>query len=90
MNETQQCLRCAIEIAEDVPMLPENDASQQTFDSGAVLTANGALYCAQCAPSVQICEKCGCTDEYGCDEGCSWVRPNLCSSCADPMRISLW
>jgi hypothetical protein len=27
------------------------------------------------------CRVCSCTDEYGCDEGCAWVEPNLCSSC---------
>ncbi|HEU4619201.1 MAG TPA: hypothetical protein VFV10_14270 [Gammaproteobacteria bacterium] len=31
-----------------------------------------------------ICRKCGCTDEFGCDGGCSWVnaRRTLCSRCA--------
>ena len=30
-----------------------------------------------------ICRKCGCTDEAGCPEGCSWVDKahTLCSSC---------
>lgn len=28
------------------------------------------------------CLSCGCTDEHGCDEGCWWVAPGLCSSCA--------
>lgn len=27
------------------------------------------------------CVQCGCTDEYGCDGGCAWVAPNLCSEC---------
>lgn len=29
------------------------------------------------------CIGCGCTDEYGCEEGCSWVDEDhlLCSSC---------
>ena len=28
------------------------------------------------------CRLCGCTDSWGCDEGCWWVEPDLCSSCA--------
>lgn len=28
------------------------------------------------------CRVCGCTDEYGCDVGCYWIEPDLCSSCA--------
>ena len=30
----------------------------------------------------QSCRRCGCTDEEGCLEGCYWVAPRLCSSCA--------
>ncbi len=30
----------------------------------------------------QSCHCCGCTDEEGCLEGCYWVAPRLCSSCA--------
>lgn len=28
------------------------------------------------------CRKCGCTDEKACEDGCSWIAPGLCSSCA--------
>lgn len=27
------------------------------------------------------CRVCGCTDACGCEGGCSWVKPGLCSSC---------
>lgn len=27
------------------------------------------------------CRVCGCTDEQACDGGCTWVEPDLCSSC---------
>lgn len=30
---------------------------------------------------VRRCRVCGCTDEYGCDEGCYWVEEDLCSAC---------
>ena len=28
-----------------------------------------------------VCRRCGCTDEFGCAEGCSWVEDDLCSVC---------
>lgn len=31
----------------------------------------------------QVCRRCGCTDEHGCAEACSWVEEDLCSSCTD-------
>lgn len=30
---------------------------------------------------VRSCTACGCTDEYGCPEGCFWVKDTLCSTC---------
>lgn len=33
-------------------------------------------------PGPGVCRVCGCTDQYGCPEGCYWVEPDLCSSCA--------
>lgn len=29
----------------------------------------------------RTCRDCGCTDESGCLEGCSWVEADLCSAC---------
>ena len=29
------------------------------------------------------CAECGCDDSTPCPGGCTWVRPNLCSVCAD-------
>lgn len=31
---------------------------------------------------VRACQVCGCTDACGCPEGCWWIAPGLCSSCA--------
>ncbi|MCI4317120.1 MAG: hypothetical protein L3J96_01150 [Thermoplasmata archaeon] len=28
------------------------------------------------------CRICGCTDEFPCESGCSWVEPSLCTNCA--------
>jgi hypothetical protein len=30
------------------------------------------------------CRLCGCTQELGCEAGCWWVEPDLCSECATP------
>ena len=30
-----------------------------------------------------VCRECGCTDEAPCEEGCSWIEPDLCSACCD-------
>lgn len=27
------------------------------------------------------CRLCGCDDAWGCDGGCSWIEPDLCSAC---------
>lgn len=32
------------------------------------------------------CIECGCTDTTPCPGGCAWVRPNLCSACADNIQ----
>jgi nucleoside 2-deoxyribosyltransferase len=31
----------------------------------------------------QVCRVCGCTQDNACSGGCSWVKPDLCSCCAD-------
>lgn len=33
---------------------------------------------------IRSCHSCGCTDESGCEQGCYWVGPNLCSACCRP------
>lgn len=35
------------------------------------------------AVSLPRCRVCGCTDLCACEGGCSWVEPDLCSSCVD-------
>lgn len=29
------------------------------------------------------CRICGCTNDNACPEGCSWIEPDLCSSCTE-------
>lgn len=33
------------------------------------------------AEAMRTCRGCGCTDEWGCDNGCWWVEADLCSNC---------
>lgn len=42
-------------------------------------------------PAVPTCIGCGCTDEEGCFEGCSWIRQDaknfgVCSMCPDDVK----
>jgi len=30
----------------------------------------------------RVCRKCGCTEYDACQDGCTWVEPDLCSACA--------
>jgi hypothetical protein len=30
----------------------------------------------------RACHGCGCTERFACDDGCTWVAENLCSTCA--------
>jgi len=37
------------------------------------------------ALGIRACRNCGCTEASGCEGGCWWVEPDLCSNCAlDP------
>jgi ParB/RepB/Spo0J family partition protein len=40
------------------------------------------------APDVERCRVCGCTDEDGCEGGCSWVGESLCSACARSTTVA--
>lgn len=33
-------------------------------------------------PSIRTCLECGCTDQFQCEGGCTWVKTLLCSRCA--------
>lgn len=33
------------------------------------------------AIDIRECRVCGCTDDDGCIEGCSWIGEDLCSAC---------
>ena len=37
----------------------------------------------------EFCQVCGCTNHAGCEGGCYWVGPHLCSQCVPrvPLRI---
>lgn len=33
------------------------------------------------------CRVCGCTDDHPCPDGCCWVENDLCSQCAEAMKL---
>ena len=78
------CCRCGV----DIPMDHLGEQVEASVD-GAYRLPSGVLclrdeqtmYCRECAPDVQICLGCGCTDELGCDNGCTWIALNWCSNC---------
>ena len=39
---------------------------------------------------LQRCRVCGCTDEQGCEGGCTWVAEDLCSRCAGEESMNFW
>lgn len=38
-------------------------------------------------PTLRTCLECGCTDKFGCEEGCTWVETLLCSRCSDEIPM---
>lgn len=41
------------------------------------------------AYGLPACRGCGCTQHAACDQGCWWIEPDLCSTCADPAAVLL-
>jgi ParB family chromosome partitioning protein len=52
------------------------------FEDDSIRTPAGLFFCPECADTVQVCRKCGCTEEAACPGGCAWVEDDLCSACA--------
>lgn len=48
-------------------------ATAVRFDLGDVANVACAV--------MRACRGCGCTEDEACEGGCSWVDPDLCSSC---------
>lgn len=86
------CARCGSDIPEEIIAATEldgvlPDGAEHVGESPAYtlqghLITTGLVYCPECAPDVQVCRQCGCTDEAACEGGCAWVEPDLCSACA--------
>ena len=80
-----QCQRCQtnrLQLPPEATIWPDAASNGVIrFPSGATLSGTGAFYCPSCSPTVVFCADCGCTDEAGCPEGCSWATPETCSAC---------
>ena len=64
--------------------------------SGWMRARLGGLYCPKCAPATPVCHLCGCTQEVGCPEGCSWAlilsdkpHASICSVCTSKLQEEL-
>jgi hypothetical protein len=49
----------------------------------AEIISQGAELLGRELETVARCRVCGCTDNFGCQEPCSWVEADLCSNCVD-------
>jgi len=59
------------------------EALHAAFRSLADTLQGQADYLCSCPPPLyQRCRVCSCTNMQACPEGCHWVEPDLCSSCA--------
>lgn len=45
-------------------------------------------YLLERAENEAVCRVCGCTQDNACKGGCSWIEPDLCSSCAESVCYS--
>lgn len=59
-------------------------ADHEGWEAPAVTLVPDLDACPQCGVDhelVRHCRVCMCTDDHGCDVGCSWVEEDLCSNC---------
>lgn len=67
----------------DVPLL--NIVTDESIEPGVleVRDANGTVLTRLRVDGQRSCRVCGCTDDRACQPPCSWVEPDLCSSCRE-------
>lgn len=88
-GEDWPCQSCGeLVTAETVAALDEalGERPYLANAEGVILTAKSGIYCTECAPDTRICRVCGCTEELGCDEGCTWEDDDTCTACAEKLR----
>lgn len=52
-------------------------------ESGYVRLADFAEADALRRGDLRVCRKCGCSQLDACDDGCTWIAEDLCSSCPE-------
>lgn len=81
-----ECRVCGKPPLETLELLADMAAKLAALQSGL----DRLLACARQdgrSPARRRCRTCGCTDLQACqdwDGPCRWVKPDLCSACADP------
>lgn len=91
------CFRCErrltaqtfVGLPADTSVVSAGGGLVKTPEGELLILATGAMYCARCAPGVDICRGCGCTDEAGCPGGCWWAGQGLCSHCEHSEEVPL-
>lgn len=97
--ETQRQLG-VIAIALGLSAIYEDDRIPDRFAEGVTESHNALdSTISDCIPGVEallerpvdlnrigfrMCTSCGCTDNFGCDDGCTWAGATLCSRCDGP------
>jgi hypothetical protein len=65
-----------------IPVGPEAESYPPTSH----VTERALLHGYRNAGNARSCRVCGCTDAWGCVEGCWWVELDLCSGCAESVE----
>lgn len=69
-------------VARDTSNIGRKTEAQQDEEESIDREANPELPGMPERPvDVRTCRDCGCTDETGCEGGCTWVADDLCSAC---------
>lgn len=81
----ESCFRCGCKFKRNFEkeLSPPDFKQMRHHPKGGFVNQQDAAYCSDCAPDIEYCHICGCTDEAGCESCCCWIADGLCSACAD-------
>lgn len=69
------------------PLYRQAENGEVTLEQVDVRNANGDILLSFNLNNPATCRVCGCTDDHACPGGCYWVKPDLCSRCAEEMEL---
>ncbi|WP_158811223.1 hypothetical protein [Beijerinckia sp. L45] len=70
-----------------------NQATEQLLDAFVAMVPRDDMLAPNGQPRIPqnlglVCERCGCTENDACEDGCSWVTDCVCRSCAAPWEVT--